>query len=328
MMWINLAVIIAASAVIWFTGDRFAHASSRIGDYFKLPRSVKGATLDAMSSSLPELLIAIFAVVAFQKFEVGIGTIVGSAMFNLLIIPGISVLVAPVAFKVSRELIHRDGMFYVMAVYALLAALLYSNSWGWIIPLTFMLVYIWYVTDIIRHTREHQKAHKPINPEKNVRIGKELGIAGVMLIFIALASYYLTEHAIHFAEAIGVAPIIIAFTIVAAATSFPDTVISIINARKGNIDDSAANVFGSNIFDILIGLSIPLIIAMFYTGAVEIAFRQLEVVMGLLGATILVLYFLAESHILSKKRAISLLVMYGVFIAYVVFLSINGAVPT
>lgn len=322
-MILDILIIIICSGVIWQTGKWFAKSSSNIGDYLHLPRSVKGATLDAMSSSLPELLIAVFSVIAFKKFEVGIGTIVGSAMFNLLIIPGVCVLVAPVAFKVSRELVHRDGMFYVISVYALLAALLYSKSWGWIIPITFVLVYLWYIWTIKRHTNDHRKTTERHENAKNIKIGKELFVSLISLLVIAGASYFLTESAIEFAAAIGVAPIIIAFTIIAAATSFPDTVISVINAKKGDIDDSAANVFGSNIFDILIGLSIPLFLALFFTKTVEISFNQLEVVMGLLGATILVLYFLAESHTLNKKKAWTMLLMYGVFVGYVIFLSLR-----
>jgi len=134
----------------------------------------------------------------------------------------------------------------------------------------------------------------------------------------------MTEHAIGLADALRIPAIIVAFTIIAAATSFPDTIISVVNAKKGNIDDATANVFGSNIFDILVGLSIPLLVALFYNGQVNIAFKNLQVIVGLLGATILVLYFLAKSNTLNKKQAWIMLFMYFVFLAYVIFLSMKG----
>lgn len=325
---ISLTVIIIASAVIYFTGSWFARASSNIGDYLSLPRSVKGATFDAISSSLPELLIAIFSVLAFKKFEVGIGTIAGSALFNLLVIPGICVLVAPKLFTVAKDVIARDGMFYNISVFALLAALLYSRTWGLAIPILFLTVYIWYVIAIFKRTNKHKKEitqEQKTETRKKIKLSKELTIGLVTLAVIAAASYFLTEHAIEFAAAIGVPAIIVAFTIIAAATSLPDTVISVINARKGNIDDATSNVFGSNIFDILVGLSLPLLIAYYFTGPVNIAFRHLEIVVALMGSTILVLYFLAEEHTLRKKEAWILLLMYFAFIAYVVFLGLNGA---
>ncbi|MBW3019519.1 hypothetical protein KY329_05035 [Candidatus Woesearchaeota archaeon] len=322
---IHLGVIFLASAVIYFAGNWFATASSNIGNFFRLPRSVKGATFDAISSSLPELMIALFSVVAFKRFEVGIGTIAGSALFNLLIIPGVCVLVAPCAFKVSKELISRDGMFYNISVFALLAALLYSRTWGIVIPLIFLVIYFWYIKDIWTHAKAHRKAtaHKP---QKQMSIWKDVIVALTTMVIIGLASYFLTEHAIGLAEVLGIPAIIIAFTIVAAATSFPDTIISVVNAKKGNIDDATANVFGSNIFDILVGLSIPLLVALFYNSHVVIAFKNLEIIVGLLGATILVLYFLAKSHTLNKKQAWFMLFMYFVFLTYVVFLSMKGGI--
>jgi cation:H+ antiporter len=323
---IHFGVILAASVVIYFTSNWFASASSKIGDYFRLPRSVKGATFDAISSSLPELMIALFAVISFHRFEIGIGTIVGSALFNLLIIPGICVLVAPCAFKVSKELISRDGMFYNIAVFALLSALLYSRIWGVTIPLIFLAIYIWYIRDIWTHAKEHRKSAVAKKEDKEIRLWKEISIALSTMVLISIASYFMTKHAIGLSEALNIPVIIIAFTIIAAATSFPDTIISVANAKKGNIDDAIANVFGSNIFDILVGLSVPLLVALFYNSQVEIAFKNFEIIVGLLGATILVLYFLAKSHTLNKKQAWFMLFMYFVFLTYVIFLSMRGGV--
>ena len=75
----DLGVILLSSIIIYLSGKRFAESSSKIGDFLNLPRDVKGATFDAISSSLPELLVALYSVIFFKQFEVGIGTIAGSA---------------------------------------------------------------------------------------------------------------------------------------------------------------------------------------------------------------------------------------------------------
>lgn len=108
---IDFLVILATMPVIFYAGRWFIESSSNIGDYFRLPRSVKGATFDAVASSFPELMIALFSVIAFGKFEVGVGTIAGSAIFNLLVITGLAVLVAPGVFKVSPPVVRRDSLF-------------------------------------------------------------------------------------------------------------------------------------------------------------------------------------------------------------------------
>lgn len=324
---LNMAVIFVTSIAIFYAGKMFARASSRIGDYFKLPKSVKGATLDAVSSSSPELMIALFSVIAFNKFEVGIGTVVGSAMFNLLFIPAICVFVSREKFALSKEIIHRDGMFYNMSVFALLAALFYSKVWTIIVPIIFLFLYYRYVHYIIKHTRRHWFDKKLTRKEQKyigtISLKNEVLISIVSLLIIGLTTYFLTDHSISLAEDLGISPIIIAFTVIAVATSLPDGVISVINARKGSPDDAISNVFGSNIFNILVGLSIPLLIYTLINGPIEIMFDQMAMIIGLLGATILVLFFLAESHTLSKKRAFYMLLMFFVFQVYVIFISLR-----
>ena len=317
---ISILIILIASVVIFYVGNIFAKTSSKIGDYLNLPRSVKGATFDAIASSLPELLIVLFAVIFFKKFEVGIGTIAGSALFNLLIIPGICVLVAPVAFKVSKKVISRDAMFYLVAVFALLVLLLYFKMWGLGIAIALLLVYMVYIREIVNYSKKHRKENKK-EKENGVKIFKEIGIFLVTMFIIGIATYFLTKSSINLSEILNISPVIIAFTITAAATSVPDTVISVVNAKKGNLDDAVSNVFGSNIFDIFVGLGLPLLIYSIFVGPVQIVFQHLEIVLGLLGATIIVLYFFAEEEKLTKKQGIFLLFMYLVFLVYVIFLS-------
>jgi cation:H+ antiporter len=134
-------------------------------------------------------------------------------------------------------------------------------------------------------------------------------------------TFFLTKYSIELATILNVSPIIIAFTITAAATSIPDTVISVANARKGNVDDVTSNVFGSNIFDILVGLGLPLLIYTVFLGPVEMAFANLEIIFALLGATILTVYFFADSHQLNKRQAIFLLFLYVLFVAYTIILA-------
>ncbi len=324
-MLLPILTIITASVVIYFSGNSFAGASSKIGDYFRLSKSVKGATLDAVASSFPELMIAIFSVVAFKQFDVGVGTIAGSAFFNLLIIPGIAALVAPVAFRISKEVIARDAMFYSMSVFVLMAAVLHSQVWGLIIPFILIFVYLWYIKVVVKHTKKYRKENGT-KSVRNISIWREISVALGNMLVMGVSAYLLTEAAIELAHLLGIPAVIIAFTVIAAATSVPDAVISIGNAKKGNIDDATSNVFGSNIFDILIGLGVPIILAYFIMGqSIDISFEQVEVVIGLLGATILVIYIMIDDYIVTKGNAITLLFFYVLFLTYLIYLSFIGA---
>ncbi len=319
-----IGIIILTSAVIYYAGKYFAEASSAMGDYLHLPRSVKGATFDAISSSLPELLVALYSVIIFNEFSVGIGTIAGSALFNLLIIPGICILVAPVVFKVSKQVVSREAMFYIIAVIALLVALFASSVWGLVIPLLLLSIYGIYIFVIVKDVKHHKKTTKKIEIEGSPWI-KGLIILGTVAV-IAIATFFLTEQAIALSGFLGVHPFIIAFTIVAAATSVPDAVISIVNAKKGDIDDAASNVFGSNVFDILVGLSVPLIIAYFIMGPTTVIFERMELLAMLLISTFAVYILLFRKRILTKKQGIVLLGMYGVILGYVIYIAATGIV--
>ncbi|MAG01913.1 hypothetical protein CMI42_01115 [Candidatus Pacearchaeota archaeon] len=315
-----ILTIILSSIVIFFSAKRFAKSSSAIGDYLNLPRDVKGATFDAVSSSMPELLVALFSIIFFQKFEVGIGTIAGSALFNLLIIPGICVFVAPVAFTVSRKVISRDALFYMASIFVLIVLLMYFKTWGLLIAIILLATYLVYVYEIIIHTRKHQEKNNHNNTKS--KISKEVFPFIFNFIIIGIFTFFLTRSSIDLSTLLGVSPIIIAFTITAAATSIPDTIISIVNAKNGDVDDATSNVFGSNIFDILVGIGLPLLIYTIYQGSVIIEFANLEIVLGLLGSTILILYFFADTHTLNKKHGFTLLLMYLVFVSYTVYLAV------
>ncbi|MGM5481553.1 MAG: sodium:calcium antiporter [Nanobdellota archaeon] len=324
MELISLTVIILTSAIIFVTGNIFASRSSRLGSYLGMSPSVKGATLDAISSSLPEFLVALFGVLFFNTFEVGIGTIAGSALFNLLIIPAICVLVAPVAFKINKEVVERDALFYIIAVFALLAALSYTRTWSLVIPLILLALYTWYLIDLKKDTKVYKKTNNKKSSEE-YKPAKDLSIGMLALAGLGLATYYLTQHAILFSESIGVHPLIISFTIVAAATSLPDAVVSITNARKGSFDDAISNVFGSNIFNIFGGLSIPVIIWYILHGPLEIAFNRLELIFFLLGMSILVYWMMLRHKKLTKTNAIIMIVLFLSFVGYIIYLA--GTLP-
>jgi cation:H+ antiporter len=249
-----------------------------------------------------------------HEFEVGIGTIAGSALFNLLVIPGVCVLVSPKIFQVSREVIDRDALFYIVSVFILLVLTLYFKFWGVLISIFLILVYVYYISEIVYDTKKTRD--KRIRPY-GINLPREIFSALVLLGGIGLATYFLTESSINLASIFGVAPVIVAFTITAAATSVPDTVLSVVNARKGDLDDAASNVFGSNIFNILFGLGFPLLLYTMIKGKLEIVFGHVEIIIGLLGSTIMVLYFFARREMISKRKGIFLILLYVLFVIYV-----------
>lgn len=317
-VYISLGVIALTSIIIYFAGKKFGPASSNLGDRLRLPRSVKGATFDAVSSSMPELMISIFSVLLFHRFELGIGTVAGSALFNLLVIPALCVFAAPITFKASKEIVDRDGLFYIFSTIVLFL-LLYMLVWNFFIGLFLFLGYVLYLSLLWRDTVFHKKNIKSVKKIKN---SVKLNVFWVisMTSVMGVACYFMVEHAIIFADLMSIHPLLIGFTVIAAATSVPDAVISIVNSKKGDVDDAASNVFGSNIFDIMVGVGVPVMIASAF-GPVIINFAHPELVLGLVLSAIITMGIFRMGYYLSNKNAIILILVYLAFITYIICLA-------
>lgn len=323
-MFGSILIVIITSLVIYYAGKKFANASSIIGDYYNLSHSVKGATLDAVAGSFPELMIALFSVIFFHEFSIGVGTIAGSVMFNTLVIPSIAVFLSPVVFKVGREIMARDIIFYNLAVIIFLASIIYTMEWGIALSVIFIGVYFLYLDVIIEQTKKYQNVHTKMLGEK-ISVTYNIIVALVSMFIMGVASYYLTEAAIVIASVLNIPPFIIGFSVVAVATSIPDTIISGVNARKGRADDVMANVFGSNIFDILVALGIPLFFISIISGhPIAIVSAGSELVIGLFISTIIATYVLIDDQILTKQDAKVMVASYLFFLFYLFYKAFFG----
>ena len=135
-------------------------------------------------------------------------------------------------------------------------------------------------------------------------------IIGMMLL-MGGASHVLVEAAIHLGDLAGIDAVIMGFVVIAAGTSVPDTVLSVISAKKGQYDAAISNVFGSNIFDICICLSFPILIALAMGGGpTPIVLPQIELIGSLIAATLVAFYFFRSGYTLSKPESIILLGIY------------------
>ncbi|HKJ40926.1 MAG TPA: calcium/sodium antiporter [Sunxiuqinia sp.] len=270
--------------------DKFFVASlDHISADLKLSHDAAGATLMAIGSSAPELFVALFSVLKPGDHEaIGIGSIVGSALFNLLAIGGIVALARKSVL--TWQPVLRDIIFYFIAV-ALLLWGIFDGSFSVWNALAFLAIYVIYVVAVVNWRKLFPYKDVDYEPEKPSEDCTENGKANlldkalcflfpnaenyylVFLISIALIaglSWVLVEAAIHVSLLLDVPESIVALTVLAVGTSVPDLISSLIVARQGRGDMAMSNAIGSNIFDILVGLGLPFLIAMtIYGGTIE-----------------------------------------------------------
>jgi len=324
ILWTSLIMI--ATLIIWRAGDFFSPAANYVQEKHDIPHSIKAAVIDAIASSFPEFCVAIIAVILIGRAEVGISSIVGSALYNVLVIPAAAGLVASSPMVISREVVWRDNIYYLGVVLLLSAMLwLFPNSWGAGVAVLFLLAYLGYVFLLQRDFKKakKQKADSPeaevmkteVNEDDEMELTSEkkawLWILGMMIV-MGGATHLLVESSLALGDMLGIDGVIMGFVVIAAGTSVPDTALSVISARKGHYDAAVSNVFGSNIFDICICLSIPILLALAISGEpTSIDLPQLGLVWSLIGATLLAMYFFwSNNYTLTKLKAFMMGILY------------------
>jgi len=116
---VGVGLALVGTAVVWVAGGRLESASERLGAHYGLPAVVQGAVIAAVGSSFPELTSVVVSVLLHGDLDLGVGAVVGSAVFNVLVIPGWSALRGR-GLEADRDVVYKEAQFYMLAVAVLL----------------------------------------------------------------------------------------------------------------------------------------------------------------------------------------------------------------
>lgn len=340
------AILIAAFYVMAkIVDDYFIASLDTIARRLNMSSDAAGATLMAMGSSAPELFIAVVALIkgflepGQDNETIGVGTIVGSAIFNVLAIVGAAAIAKKAWLKWKP--VMRDMLFYAISIGALLWA--FSDfSISLMETFVFVILYILYVVLVMKwktwvpHAEEDyeikeeqppnyagwRKFLKPVDALLDFLFPaqeKFISIFMLAIVYIAALSWLMVESAIVLSYALNVPKAIIGLTVLAVGTSVPDLLSSVIVARQGRGGMAISNSIGSNIFDILIGLGLPWMISLLITGGnVEVVAQNLFVSAVILFGSVLLVFamFLIRRWYVDAKSGMVFIMLY---IAYLVW---------
>lgn len=365
---ISLILVIICCVIIWRASDAFEESSELIGE--NLSDGVRGATINAIGSSIPELFTTIFFLLVVkntESFSGGLGTTAGSAIFNGMIIPAVVILAVLGAgvvrsIQVSKKVLVRDGISLLVAE-AVLIFLIGGATLKWYHGLILMLMYVAYIV-IMFSTMSAPSEEKEEDSEDEENEDDEGGSSSRLLAFLTLDIQYalykdeeLTKRRawvqlIVSMIVIGAAclllvvacqwmgadkftvpflgefsgfdiPIIFVSVVIAsAATSVPDTILSIRDAKAGNYDDAVSNAIGSNIFDVCFALGLPLFLYTLVYGDINmdadivVYSSELRILLFILTSIAVMIYLFGKS--MGKIKAYLLLTVYAVFTLYIV----------
>lgn len=375
---IPLILISFACVVIWRAGDGFMTASEYIGR--NLSEGVRGASINAVASSMPEVftsLFFLFVLMDASGFSGGIGTTAGSAIFNGMVIPAVSILAVigiglTNRIEVSKKVLMRDGIALILTE-TIFLVLISGASLDWWHGLILMLVYVAYISYMFISMNQSQKKAifeaeqngETLEVEEEEEEEEENGEQGSfikglltfdlervfvgankmndvrawsLLVFatvsIALVCYllviacewmgadvyqvpYLGEY-----HGLNIPLMFVALVLASAASSFPDTIISIKDAQRGKYDDAISNALGSNIFDVCFALGFPLFLFTILHGPIqmpeELISLSAELRFLLLLLTIVAVLVYTTGKYMGKGKALLLLGIYFLFILYII----------
>lgn len=234
--------------------ELLVRGASKLALSFGISPLVVGLTVVAFGTSSPELAVSVQSAWSGQV-DIALGNVVGSNLFNVLFILGVSALIVPLV--VHRQLIRQEVP--VMVGVSLLAwALAADGGIGRVDGLFFVALLVGYTVFLIRQSRRQAVSHPPSSdplPDMGSTWDRHWSVQVLMVIgglgLLVLGSNTLVDAAIALARQLGVSELVVGLTIVAAGTSLPEVATSIVAAIRGQRDIAVGNVVGSNTFNIL-----------------------------------------------------------------------------
>jgi cation:H+ antiporter len=320
---VNLAVIAVATVVIWVGSGLLEDSAEQLSIYYGLPAVVQGSIVVAVGSSFPELASVVFTALA-GVFNMGVGAIVGSAIFNILVIPALSGIAVDDHLETNRTIVYKEAQFYMLAVSVIVVtfalAVIYVPVSGGpkltgritrplaMIPLLLYGLYLFIQwQDVSDHEAEAVT--------EDIDVAREWGKLALGLLLILVAVEQLVGGVESLSHTFGVPEFLAGVTIIAAATSLPDALVSVRAAKDGRGITSIGNVLGSNTFDLLVAIPIGVLIV----GSVPINFVTAIPMLGVLTlATVMLFTVLRTDLSITGLEAYSLLLAYVLFVAWVV----------
>jgi cation:H+ antiporter len=301
--------------------DWLVDGASKLARRLRISSLVIGLTVVAFGTSAPELGVNLYA--SFQgNTDIAISNILGSNIFNILFILGISTIIFPLF--VSEDMVWKQIPLSLLA--AVVLGILANDSLidnsglsvltriDGLILLVFFMFFIYYIFETAKKERKEGKSQDV--GTKQYSLFKAISFTVLGLIGLTLGAKWVVDGAIKLAEALGISQSLIGLTIVAIGTSLPELATSAMAAYKRNTDIAVGNIVGSNIFNIFFILGVSAIVRPLpfnYTSNIDV----LVTIMA--SALLFVAMFTGRKrHLLERWEGTIFIVLYAGFITYLI----------
>ena len=306
-IWLNVLFVLIGIVLVLWGADRLTEGAVGLAERMKVSQMVIGLTIVAMGTSMPEFCVSLVSALKGTP-DLAVGNIVGSNVFNSLLIVGVAAMLAPMT--ILKTTVRKDIPFAVLASGALFLLCLDGNIGR--VDAGFLLILFVFFMGVTLTTAKpdagaQTEAKKPMKP----LVATAWLLVG--LACLVFGSNLFVDGATTVAQAIGISDAVIGLTIVAGGTSLPELATSAVAARKGNSGIAIGNVLGSNVFNILLILGVTGVISpMTIQG---IGFVDLSV---LFGSMILLWLFSFTKYTITRLEGALLSSIYIIYVGYLI----------
>lgn len=316
-----IAAIVGGLVLLVIGAEALVRGASRLATMLGLSPLIIGLTIVAYGTSAPEMAVSVQSSLAGQG-DISLGNVVGSNIFNILLILGLSSLITPLL--VAQQLVRLDVPIMIGV-----SALMLLFSWDGILSrsdgvILFLGGIVYTLFLIYQGRREHDETvqaeyaseyGKPV-PLSGPALSTNLGFVVVGAILLVSGSHWLVNGSVSVAQDLGISELIIGLTIISVGTSLPELVTSIVASLRGERDIAVGNVIGSNIFNILTALGLASMLAP--EGIIVTNSARSFDIPIMIAATVACLPIFATGNVISRWEGILFLIYYLTYNSYLV----------
>lgn len=315
---LSLLAIVVGFGLLVGGANLLVDGACRLAARFGMPERVAGLTVVAIGTSLPELVVSITSAAAGHA-DMAFGNVVGSCLANLLLILGLSAVIAPVAL--SRGTIRFEIPVSVAAC-ALLALL--SNTGGEVTRFEGVVLLLAFAAFLVRTTQMGLKEGADEKgagsregagagaPAKKPSVAWAVWLVVVGAVMLKVGADLVVDNATLVASAAGISERVIGITVVALGTCLPELVTSVVAALRGNSDIAVGNVTGSNIANLLLVMGGP---ALFSSIPYDAAYNLDLALVAAFSLALVGFCYVGRRHEMSRVNGVIFVVLYAAYIA-------------
>lgn len=314
---IDILILLGGFVALIFGAEKLVDAASSLAAKFGIPSIVIGLTIVAFGTSAPELVVNVIAAIN-ENTEMVLGNVLGSNIFNVLGILGISAIIYPLAVKSNTTWYEIPlSLLAAIAVIVISSDIYFDGLTNTISRTDAVLLLLFFAVFLVYNIA----ISKNDKAEEKITIKHYKTLTGVLFILLGLAGLVfggqlIVTSATSIAQSFGISERIIGLTIVSIGTSLPELATSIVAVRKKNVDIAIGNVVGSNIFNIFFVLGA----SAFITPVVVAQASFIDILMNIVAGVLLFLFvFTGKYRRVDRWEGFVLLALYGGYLIYLIY---------